>query len=168
MDIQQLALTAFLALSSVACDTTPLRVFVYEGHTTDVVLDRSQATDDALMEAQDILGRPLEFSDDIQRGGVMLEFVDVVDNSFPERTFAGGVGNCLPYVRSSRDGWLVAHGLAHALGLDHSDDPDNLMYETDYFGGTYITERQQRRMNHRARVLDACITPGGVWEEITQ
>lgn len=61
---------------------------------------------------------------------------------------------CEPRVWATGRPNVLAHELGHVLGLNHNDDPDNVMHPVP---GELTTETQMTRVHRHAHNLAACV-----------
>lgn len=106
----------------------------------------------AIEEASALLGRPIEVVDH-RYGAIMISAVAEGGDYAGEATDRNG---CDRTVWSEPRGVILAHELGHALGLDHDDDPANLMHR--YVGRDTIelTPDQEHDLEHELWLLNTC------------
>jgi hypothetical protein len=108
---------------------------------------------EVLAEAEDILGMEFEF-EPIGAGGAVVLFRATSEDG----RHSGGetyVHSCAPVAWALDIDRSVAHEVGHALGLDHVDDPDNLMWPR--LAGSDLTEDQIDTMRlHAWYLLNKC------------
>lgn len=131
---------ATLALASVCGCGEGVGVEVYAERDASPVLE----------EASSLLGVWLE-----QGGGpIVLELVGQAPGEPAGRLLVHRP--CLRVIRASYDPVVVAHELGHAFGLEHADDPSNVMTAYTDDDSTRFTEAQQEKIDDSARRLSAC------------
>jgi hypothetical protein len=103
-----------------------------------------------LVDASEILGVWLEPGD----GPIVLELVDVASGEPAGRVLVNR--SCLRVIRASYSAAVVAHEVGHVLGLEHVDDPRNVMavYTDDESLG--LTQEQRSTIETAARELARC------------
>lgn len=103
-----------------------------------------------LSDASDILGIPLEPVDH-SRGAITLDIHESPGTYRGRNLVRHG---CRRASWSTPDAEVIAHELAHALGLDHVSDRGNLMSASA--SGTALTEAQHATMEREAWRLSTC------------
>ena len=72
-------------------------------------------------------------------------------------TMLGGLATpraCRPRLWSVDEPETLAHEIGHVLGLNHHDDPDNVMHHAP---GHLVTPEQTKRVHRHAHLLAACV-----------
>lgn len=137
------ALIALLSLSLSACAGAAIPV--------KLATDLPRADVYALLEeASDILQMPIEVQN-TSYGAITL---DVHDASGRIRGRAFGDTGCKRTAWAEPDPSVIAHEIAHTLGLDHVDDDSNLMSPTA--AGTELTDAQLDWISWKAWNLGNC------------
>lgn len=108
------------------------------------------ATDLLLADASELLGIPIATTDD-SHGSITLDIHESPGIYRGRNLIRKG---CRRASWASPDAEVIAHEIAHALGLDHVDDPHNLMARSG--SGVELTEAQVATMERQAGVLLAC------------
>jgi hypothetical protein len=132
-------LVAFLLALSCACG---------EGVGLQVHAERDAEA--LLARASEVLGIALEAG----QGPIVLELVDVAPGEPAGRLLVDR--SCLRVVRASYSATVVAHELGHALGLEHVDDPRNVMAVYVDDESLELTELQRDTIEATAGSLAAC------------
>ena len=103
-----------------------------------------------LLEASELLGIWLEAGD----GPIVLELVDVAPGEPVGRLLVER--SCLRVIRATRSPIVIAHEVGHALGLQHVDDPLNVMAVYTDDESVALTDEQRSTMEKTMRNLGGC------------
>lgn len=110
-------------------DVVPIAFFEWQPHPSDATI----------ADAEELLG--LELSTDVYRNGEGAVFLVHGEQTGKHAGETEVVDRCSPIVWVDDDPVALAHELGHALGLEHTDDPGNLMYPV-WHGGLELTDTQ--------------------------
>jgi hypothetical protein len=103
-----------------------------------------------LVQTSEILGVSLEEGD----GPIVLELVDVAPGEPAGRLLLER--SCLRVIRARWSATVVAHEMGHAFGLDHVDDPYNVMAVYVDEESVELTSSQRDTIETSAGQLATC------------
>jgi hypothetical protein len=122
-----------------------------------VVIDtRSDPAWDVVQEACDVWGITCAPSLD-ERGAIVVLLTENDGRVEGSDRMLGGLATpraCRPRLWSVDEPNTLAHEIGHVLGLDHHDDPDNVMFHAP---GAHVTPEQTARVQRHAHNLAACV-----------
>ena len=140
-----------LVLPLLACEEEHLSDTIQVQYSANTV-HHSQET---LDEAAELLGMEIRDLYTYEPGWAVRALVLPATNSVAGETFY--LGKCARMVWSVDKGSSLAHELGHATGLQHVDDPNNLMYPIP---GDELTDQQIHQMRRGAWTIQHC----GLWQ----
>lgn len=129
-----------VALGTLTGCGEPTTVRVYAERDATLVLE----------EAGALLGLQLARGD----GPIILELVDPAPGEPSGRLLARR--SCLRVLRASYQPIVVAHELGHAFGLDHVDEPTNIMAPYTDANSIDLQDGQREKLLDAARRLSRC------------
>jgi hypothetical protein len=134
-----------------ACDDHVVPVRLSAAGSDGPVLDPSPRAMEALAGAEEILG--LEFVIwDHAYGSVTIDLVDVVEGESLGKALLHR--RCARVLRANYNPVVIAHEVGHALGLEHTTEPGNLMFADPE--STDVTEAQFDTMLRHAAQVRSC------------
>lgn len=131
-----------------------LRVVLYTQEDAEGPVNEDSEHAATVEEAVGMLGYDVRWTDR-RRGAVVLELFEfeVHDGITGRRLIDRGCYRAAWAIPYSADN--VAHELGHTLGLEHIDDPDNMMFQGDARGAE-LTTVQQDTIDRNANYLGGC------------
>lgn len=126
-----------------------------EGRSDTIRLYYFEALDthpeETINEAAEILGMELLVAETPRRSVIVTYWPGL-----PEDGESASADECGRAIFARDDSRTLAHEIAHAMYLEHSDDPANLMYETWDPDSTDLTDDQVDTMRWAAWLLEQC------------
>lgn len=139
------ALALALALSTACTDIVGVTVY------DETMQERTAELPPEVQAACDILMIPCVASDD---GPLVLSMLDLTDMPGTTRGRTMHRKGCQRSAWAHRDPQVIAHEIAHMLGLNHNRNPDNLMAPVSR--GTYLSHEQLQQLTDAAVRLSGC------------
>ena len=104
-----------------------------------------------LVQTEEILGFQLEQTNEFY-GSIVIELWPRPRGGI--QGYFSSNGFCRPWVQSVESPRILAHELGHALGLEHRNDLENLMSESE--NGTALKDSQTKRMQEIIERYEEC------------
>lgn len=147
----RLALSLLLLAGSAASAPTVPPMPVVRVATPDATIEDLML----IYDSAEHLGVSVQFVNYWQPGVVIVDLVNLdKDDNILGTTYS--LSDCHILLWSSRDKHVLAHELAHALGLPHTYETGNLMYPARDGGGTKLTKEQRAQILYGTERLNQC------------
>jgi hypothetical protein len=135
-----------------------VRIALYSQEQPEVITEGSKY-EPMVREAVSLLGYEAKFVSR-RRGALTLDLVEISPAAFDGLRYGGRM---LDERGCDRSAWVIpvdsqriAHEIAHMLGLEHNEDPNNLMRAQPAPDNTDLTLRQQEIIDFNADEIGRC------------